>query len=568
MGHLDLSDLIYSLPDGRPLLGGVSLRVGEGQRMALVGPNGVGKTTLLRIVAGDERPESGAVVRSGGLGVMRQFIGSLRDDTTVRDLLLQVAPDAVRQAGQAIDSWEEAMLEHDDEPTQLGYAQALADWADVGGYEAETVWDMCTTAALALGYDRCAHRRVATLSGGEQKRLVLEALLRGSDEVLLLDEPDNYLDVPGKRWLEKALRDCGKTVLLVSHDRELLRAVATRVATLEPGAAGATLWVHPGGFATYAQARAERSSRLEELRRRWDEEHAKLKALVLMYKTKAAYNDGLAARYAAAQTRLAKFEQAGPPQEVPQTQQVTMRLRGGRTAKRAVIAEQLELTGLTAPFDAEIWFGERIGVLGANGTGKSHFLRLLAAGGTDPDAEHRPVGEMLPDPVRASGVLRLGSRVRPGWFAQTHEHPTLSGRTLLEILHRGDAHRAGRPREEASRVLDRYALARSAEQTFDTLSGGQQARFQILLLELSGATLLLLDEPTDNLDLESAEALEAGLDAFEGTVVAVTHDRWFARSLDRFLIFDGGGRVTSTDEPVWDAARGVSVRARDAARGQ
>ena len=162
---------------------------------------------------------------------------------------------------------------------------------------------------------------------------------------------------------------------------------------------------------------------------------------------------------------------------------------------------------------------------------------------------------MVPDSVSHSGVVRLGSRVRPGWFAQTHNHPTLLNRTLLEILHRGDEHRSGMAREQASRVLDRYALAKSAEQTFATLSGGQQARFQILLLELSGATMLLLDEPTDNLDLASAEALEAGLDAFEGTVVAVTHDRWFARGLDRFLVFDGSGDVVASETPVWDVSR-------------
>jgi len=149
----------------------------------------------------------------------------------------------------------------------------------------------------------------------------------------------------------------------------------------------------------------------------------------------------------------------------------------------------------------------------------------------------------------------LGARVRPGWFVQTHDHPELVGRTLVEILHRGDEHRAGMGREQAGRVLDRYELAGAAEQRFESLSGGQQARLQILLLELGGATMLLLDEPTDNLDLESAEALEEALEAFDGTVLAVTHDRWFARGFDRFLVFGGDGRVVEAPEPVWDSAR-------------
>jgi ATPase subunit of ABC transporter with duplicated ATPase domains len=555
MGHVDVNGISFSLPDGRPLLGDVTFRVGDGATIALVGPNGTGKTTLLRIVAGDVEPHEGSIGRSGGLGFMRQFVGSMRDETSVRDLLVSVAPPRVRASSAALDAAELAMMETDDEPTQLRYAQALADWADAGGYEAETLWDVCTTAALGVPFERVQYRAVRTLSGGEQKRLVLEALLRGPDEVLLLDEPDNFLDVPGKRWLEERLRETQKTVLLVSHDRELLARTAERIVTLEPGPAGATAWTHGGGFASYHAAREERNARLEELRRRWDEEHAKLKALVLMYKTKAAYNDGLASRYQAALTRLRKFEEAGPPLQTPSEQRVTMRLRGGRTGKRAVVCEQLELTGLMRAFDLEVWFGERVAVLGSNGSGKSHFLRLLAAGGSDPDLEHRPVDEVIVPRVPHTGVARLGARVRPGWFAQTHEHPELTGRTLLDVLHRGTSHREGLPREPASRALDRYELARAAEQTFDSLSGGQQARFQILLLELSGATLLLLDEPTDNLDLHSAEALEQGLAAFEGTVVAVTHDRWFTRSFDRFLVFGADGRVYESSDPVWDEPR-------------
>lgn len=558
MGHVDVAGVTYELPDGRVLLSDVSFRVGEGAKVALVGANGAGKSTLLRIVTGELVPHEGVVTRSGGLGVMRQMVD--RTATTVGELLLSVAPARARDAAAEVERCELELMESDEEPVQLRYAAALVEWGDAGGYDLEVTWDKCCTASLGVPFERAKYRELTTLSGGEQKRLVLEYLLGGPDEVLLLDEPDNFLDVPGKQWLEQRIRDSAKTILFISHDRELLANTATRIVTVELGAAGNTVWTHPGGFASYHEARRDRFARFEELRKRWDEEHAKLKALVLRYKIKAEYNDGLAAQYKAAQTRLRKFEEAGPPAGQPREQSVTMRLTGGRTGKRAVVCEHLELTGLMHPFDLEIWYGERVAVLGSNGSGKSHFLRLLAAGGSDPDLEHRPVGELVVAPVAHSGRAKLGARVRPGWFVQTHAHPELTGRTLLEILHRGDAHRAGLPREPASRALDRYELAHAAEQRFDTLSGGQQARFQILLLELSGATLLLLDEPTDNLDVESAEALEEGLEAFEGTVVAVTHDRWFARGFDRFLVYGSDGTVYEAPDPVWDEGRVERVR--------
>ena len=561
MGHVDVAGVRFELPDGRVLLDDVSFRVGDGAKVALVGANGAGKTTLLRIITGDLVPKEGVVTRTGGLGVMRQMVGhGLGDDATVADLLLSVSPERVRAATADVERCELALMETDDEKTQMRYAEALAEYADAGGYDIEVVWDVCTVRGLGVAYDRAKYRALRTLSGGEQKRLVLEYLLAGPDEVLLLDEPDNFLDVPGKMWLEQRIRESDKTILFISHDRELLDNTATRIVTVELGSSGGgnLVWTHPGGFASYHAARRDRFERFEEMRRRWDEEHAKIKALVLRLKIKAEYNDGMASQYKAAQTRLRKFEEAGPPTEQPREQQVSMRLKGGRTGKRAVVCEALELTGLMKPFDLEVWYGERVAVLGSNGSGKSHFLRLLAVGGSDPDVEHRPVDDTPVEPVRHTGKAKLGARVRPGWFVQTHEHPELTGRTLLEILHRGDGRpdgRAGMGREAAARVLDRYELAHASEQRFESLSGGQQARFQILLLELSGATLLLLDEPTDNLDVQSAEALEDGLDAFEGTVVAVTHDRWFARGFDRFLVYGADGDVYESDGPVWDESR-------------
>jgi ATPase subunit of ABC transporter with duplicated ATPase domains len=534
MGYVDVGHVSVLLPDGRVLLDDVSFRVGEGTKAALVGANGAGKTTLLRVVAGDLTPTSGTVARAGGLGVMRQFIGSVRDATTVREFLLGLAPPALQAAGDELEAAEWALAETEDEPTQLRYAAALAHWGDAGGYDAEVGWDTVTVAALGVPHERAQHRMVRTLSGGEQKRLALEALLRGPDEVLLLDEPDNYLDVPGKRWLEQRLRETPKTVLFVSHDRELLARTADRVVTVEAH----STWVHGGGFGTYAAAREARLERLDELHRRWEEEHERLKELVRTLQQQAKISPDMASRYRAMQTRLAKFEAAGPPPERPVEQQVAMRLRGGRTGVRALICVGLELTGLMKPFDLEVFFGERVAVLGSNGSGKSHFLRLLAG-----------------EPVAHSGAWKLGARVLPGLFAQTHERPDLAGRTLVDILWRGDGRRSGLDRGRAIGALRRYGLHEQADERFDVLSGGQQARLQVLLLELSGTTMLLLDEPTDNLDLISAEALQQALAAYEGTVLGVTHDRWFARSFDRFLVFRDDGAVVESAEAVWDVSR-------------
>jgi ATPase subunit of ABC transporter with duplicated ATPase domains len=540
MGFLEVSGLGYTLADGRELFRDVSFRVAAGSVTALVGANGAGKTTLLRVLAGELSAPAGGVQAQGGLGVMPQFVGSVRDDRTVRDLLLAVAPLRVRAAAAELDAVELAMMETDDEPTQLRYATALANWGEAGGYDIEVLWDTVTVAAFGVPFDRARYRSVRTLSGGEQKRLVLEALLRGQEQVLLLDEPDNYLDVPGKRWLEEKLAQTPKAVLLVSHDRELLATVATAVITVEAH----TTWVHSGGFATWPAAREARWERVAEQHRRWDDEHEKLKELVRFMHRIAMVNDGMASRYAAAQTRLRKFEEAGPPPELPRDQKVTPRLRGGRTAVRAVTCAGLELTGLMRPFDVEIFYGDRVGVLGSNGSGKSHFLRLLAG---DESVAH-------------TGSWRLGARVVPGLFAQTHAHPEWLGRTLVDILWHGDAERSGVDRGTAMAALSRYGLAAGGDQRFETLSGGQQARFQVLLLELSGATLLLLDEPTDNLDLTSAQALQDALSAFDGTVLAVTHDRWFARSFDRYLVFRADGVVSEEDEPIWDEGRVQRVR--------
>ncbi len=526
MGSIQVSHLTWRLPSGAELLRDVSFRVGDRERVALVGANGAGKSTLVRLVCGDLTPTAGTIAVDGTLGVMRQLVGRAGADDaggTVRDLLVSVAPPRLRDAASRL---ERALAVATDDP--MRYARALADWADAGGYDLEVHWDECCGRVLGTDLAEVAARPLTTLSGGEQKRLALEALLRGEDDVLVLDEPDNFLDVPGKRWLEEQLRATAKTVLFVSHDRELLAATATKIVTVE--AEGT--WTHGGGFATYAEAREHEHELREHRRAVYAEERARLEALVAEMRRRARISETFAPKLKAAESRLRQFhERVEEPARVRE-QRIDVRLRGARTGRRAVVAERLELAGLTDPFDLELWYGERVAVLGGNGVGKSHFLRLLAG---DPCVEHE-------------GAWRLGAGVVAGLFHQTHDHPEWVGRTPVEILHDHDVVLG-----PAMGMLRRYELQHTAHQPFETLSGGQQARLQILLLELSGATLLLLDEPTDNLDLVSAEALEHGLARFEGTVVAVTHDRWFLRGFDRFVVFGDDCAVTTHDDcpPAW-----------------
>lgn len=541
MGAIEVNGIAYRLPTGRLLFDDVSFRVGEGITAALVGDNGAGKSTLFKIITGVLIADEGSTSVSGGLGVMPQLLtgaakkveendtalASLGLNATVADALKVVSPKRIQEAIKHVEACELAMMEDESEEIQMKYAHALAEYADAGGYDNEILWDVCCQAAVGMEYEKCKFRELKTLSGGQAKRLILEALLRGPDQVLLLDEPDNYLDVPAKNWLEDQLKASSKTILLISHDRTLLTRAADRIITIE----GGTAWVHGKGFGTYYEARQERHERLGELLKRWEDEHQRLKDLVQTLHMQTKSSPAMAPKYRAMQTRLKRFEEAGAPQAPPPPQRLKMKLKGGRTAVRAIVCKDLQLTDLTKPFDMELFYGERVAFLGGNGTGKSHFLRLLGGDET----------------VRHSGDWKLGSRVVPGWFAQTHDHPEWSRKTLTEILWEEKSLQIA----AAVGTLSRYGLGAQSDQLFLTLSGGQQARFQICLLELSGATLLLLDEPTDNLDITSSEALEAALDVFDGTVLTVTHDRWFVQNFDRFFLLDKEGNVKEVQEPVW-----------------
>jgi ATPase subunit of ABC transporter with duplicated ATPase domains len=364
-----------------------------------------------------------------------------------------------------------------------------------------------------------ADRPAVSLSGGERKRLVLDVLFSSDAEVLLLDEPDNFLDVPAKRALERQIAASKKTVLVISHDRELLAAAVGSILTLEGNGA----WVHGGSYATYPQAREDRQKRLGDAVKRWKEEERRLFRLMKTFKERAKYAPVWAPKADAMETRWKRFADAGPPPAPVVDQHIRVRMRGGDSARRVLDLRGVGIDGLVWPFSDEIHFGERVGVIGPNGGGKTHLMRILA-------------GDRAPD----DGEVVVGPRVSPGFFTQLNARGDFEGRGVLEVVEQ----RVG-AYERAMGALARYGLADAARRSYDTLSGGQKARLEILCLELEGHNLLLLDEPTDNLDIDSSEALEAALEGFEGTVVAVSHDRAFLRRMDRFLMVLHEGTVLS-----------------------
>jgi ATPase subunit of ABC transporter with duplicated ATPase domains len=511
MGHIVVSRLAYSHPGGDRLFSDVSVRLSAGEHVGLVGANGVGKTTLLRMLAAELRADEGEVSLGGVVGYMAQDVGAADETRSVRQLLLSLAPLGVRRAGERVLACE-AELAAGDDAAGMRLGTAIADWSALGGYELEGQWDAACRRIVRASLQELAERPAITLSGGERKRLVLDVLFASDADVLLLDEPDNFLDVPAKLALERQIAGSKKTVLMISHDREVLSGAVSSILTLE----GSGAWLHGGPYSSYPRARETRQRRLGDALKRWRDEERRLFRLMKTFKERARYSSDWAKKADAAETRWRRFRDAGPPPAPVTEESIVVRMRGSDSARRVLDLRSLGIDELVSPFSEEVHFGERIGILGPNGSGKSQLIRVLA-------------GEREPD----SGELVVGPRVSPGFFTQLQRRHDLAAKVVIDtVLERV----GGGGLQAAMGALARYGLAEAARRSYDVLSGGQKARLEVLVLELEGHNLLLLDEPTDNLDIESSEALEKALSTFRGTVVAVSHDRAFLRTMNRFLM--------------------------------
>lgn len=540
---ISVDSVSFIHPGATEGLDDVSFTVPTGMTAALIGDNGVGKTTLFRILSGSLAPDDGAVSVSGSVRYMPQEVGLDAGLHGVDALLASFAPHPLDRIFRRVADLERALAAGDGD-AGVDLAEALTQWGDFGGYALEAVWDVASREIVGVGIDAIRDREVSSLSGGERKRLVLEVLLQSDIEVLLLDEPDNYLDVAAKKALERRLAQCEQTVLFVSHDREFLSASPQRIITLESNGA----WIHHGDFRTYDDARSRRQEALGDEVTRWQDEERRLRDLVRRLKERAKYSDIFAPKAKAAETRWRRHRDSGPPPPPAPDNNVGVRLHGGRAGRRMLKLDRLEISGLVSAFSEEIHFGERVALIGPNGAGKTRLLRILAQ-------------DRGPD---SSGNVLLGARVVPAYFAQISFRDQWRNRLVLDIVmaETGNV-------ERSMSLLGRYGLSTIARQPYDTLSGGQRARLEILLIEVAGANLLLLDEPTDNLDLASCRALEDALVDFEGAVVAVSHDRAFLRSFDRFLHIGADGEVRclmDCDAAITSLTDGIGALRRDQAR--
>src|SRR5947209_2679760 len=376
MGHITVSDLAYAHPGGELLFTGVSFRVSPGQHVGLVGSNGVGKSTLMRILAGELSPDEGEAAAGGIVAYMPQAAGleagpgadeASRPEHTVRRMLLSLAPRGVRRAGEQVLE-HEARLAAGDDAAGMALGTAIADWSSLGGYELEGRWDVSCRRIIRASFEEVADRPALPLSGGERKQLVLDVLFES--------------------------------------DREVLAGAVSAIVTLE----GSGAWWHGGSYATYPQARSDRQRRLGDAVKRWHEEERRLRELVRTFKERARYSDDWAKKANAAETRWRRFKDEGPPPSPVSDTTIAVRIRGGDAARRMLDLRGLGIEGLVRPFTDEVHFGERVGIVGPNGSGKSALMSVLAG---------------LRDPDR--GELVVGPRVSPGFFTQLQMRSDLAG---------------------------------------------------------------------------------------------------------------------------------------------
>jgi ATP-binding cassette subfamily F protein 3 len=498
---------------GNQIFEDASFEIRDGDRLALIGANGAGKSTLFRIMARQLNPSGGAVTyrRNLTVGYLSQE-SSLDPTQTIRDVVALAAGDSTAlelrlheleaQMAEPLD--DDALAEVMDD-----YAATLSrlDSASLGNEEA--VDDVL--AGLRISKERW-DTPVGLLSGGEKKLTALARLLVEQPDVLLLDEPDNHLDLEAKAWLESFIVAHPAAVAIITHDRYFIDRAANEILELEDG----QVTIYPGNYSAYLQLKRERLERQAQLRELQEREFKKLKASSEQLTQWARQNDKFAPRAENQRRKVAeereRLEQT--PRPVLNRRQIEVDFDAGRGSTLVLEAKGLAKSfgerEVFKPFDFMIRHGEIAGLVGPNGAGKTTLFRLIL-GNEQPSA----------------GALRIGPSIVVGYYAQEQE--TLDpAMTPLELVRKLKPY----TEQQAISFLNSLLFDRGdALNKIGNLSGGERARLQIGALILGGANFLLLDEPTNNLDIASTEVLEAALLDFQGSILTISHDRYFLDKL-------------------------------------
>ena len=501
----------------------------RGQKIGLIGANGAGKSSLFKLIEGEHSPELG-----GQITRARSLLTGYLPQQPELDLSLTAFAAAlagnprVAEVHAELETLESSLSD----PEVYGHArrlqralerqrQLIEEYDSLGGDSyPERVRGLLVGLGLAEGD---LTKPLSVLSGGQKKLVGLARLLLVRPDVLLLDEPDNHLDLPGKMFLEKLIREYEGTVVIISHDRYLLDAVVTHIAELEDG----KLTLFAGDYSSFVSDKEARLARQEEMFRAQKHEINRLQAAIKRYAIwgKVYDNEDFARKAKSMQKRLDKMDKVEKP--VTERRRMGLILNGWRGSNKV-----LELDGVSKSFGSKrvfadlnetIWHGERVGLIGPNGAGKSVLMRMI-------------LGQESPD----AGEITIGPSVVVGHYAQEHETLDFNQTALDAVRYAGEMSES-----KATAFLLRYLFTyKQVSQKIGELSGGERSRLQLALLVLSGANFLLLDEPTNNLDIASAEALELALEDFVGTALVISHDRYFLdRTVERLLATEEGNLV-------------------------
>ena len=514
---------------GNAIFQDIDLEIIEGERIGLVGENGGGKSTLFKLIAGIEDPTNGVISRRRNLtiGYLWQEADPDQSHKTVFEAVSEVTQELVSLPGM-LSELEAKMADPDiagDENALMAileeYGKAQERFEALGGYTLEHKVE-AVLHGLGFGPD-WYDIEVGMLSGGEKKLINLARILIKMPDLLLLDEPDNHLDLDAKAWLEQYIQSYPGTVMIISHDRQLLDRAVKKIFELEDG----KISVYAGNYSYYFEERQRRLLKQYELYTIQHDEIRRLEVSMHRLKGWAKLNDKFANRAEDMVKRIERAKQEAVDKPILTRDKIKVNLDADRSGKKVLevkgLSKSYDGRVLFEPFDFTLIYGERVGIVGANGCGKTTLLRTMM--------------DLLP---ADSGSVKIGASVISGYYAQEQETLPFDSTPLDFVRHL-------KAMNEPQAISFLRGLLFSYEDIHTPvrrLSGGEKSRLQLARLMLTDANFLLLDEPTNNLDIASVEVLEAALEEFEGTILTVSHDRYYLdKIVTKILAIGNDGRV-------------------------